>query len=857
MAEAFFPRLCGGTFFVLLTRAMKPHGRSHDTVRGISGITEAGLFKTLIRVYYPSMPTLAESTEKSNATNYKKCENPSQSTIPLTDETLINNYVRLVNSSYKTVLARMNSLVDEYIDYEGHGEWLVQALLQLIKEDESISADAVFRFLPDGHVVKNRDLDSTTTFYFQSFLLGVWTWIIQNRPDNTIGKETYLEWHPSARKSGKRNRHEFVSSIGNSTGRFVSVPLLSIEKDHSADAVLENPVHHLSEEYAEYLLSARHKFETIKTIMDEAPKPFYDFYVCNGLTLRRITALYADRERLEKSVSLFTRSMPDPTIDALKEISNFIIIEGTGGLGKSMMMRHLMMNTIDRVDFIGKLPIFVTLKDYNRSHLELTDFIFERFNILYPRADKHVFMTGLAKGAYVLLLDGLDEINSTFQGQFDRTLSSFVDTYPNNIVVMSSRPISKFTRFERFFEMALVPFSKSQALKLIDKLVFHPEEPEFKKKFRDAIEKRLYNSHREFAENPLLLTFMLMTFERFGEVPTQMHTFYGEVYDLLSKRHDASKVGFTRAYKTGLTPDRLKDIFAAFCANTYANQKYNLSHTEMEEYFRQIVCNSRIETERSIDPDDLIQDVTSGVCMMYEEGQEYHFMHRSFQEYFCALAFSKQMDEDLKRIGDFFEERGRNQRSDKAFNMLYDMIPDRVEKFIFVPFLEELLKEQNVSKGYWEFVRKVYPQIYYDVGEADSDSFTLPSSFLVDFLLEKAGLDDIIGADVLPFYEDLVEDEYIRVDLGDRTRVMDKKHVTRTVFSEEDEDEEFEDEIVGWTLTIGTEDLLEQKDRFRELIAAMESDDFLFKKQYEYLKHLLRELKEKHRKPKKDLISVI
>lgn len=399
MAEAFFPRLCGGTFFVLLTRAMKPHGRSHDTIRGISGITEAGLFKTLIRVYYPSMPTLADSTEKSNATNYKKCENPSQSTIPLTDETLINNYVRLVNSSYKTVLARMSSLVDEYIDCEGRGEWLVQALLQLIKEDESISPDAVFRILPDGSVVKKRDLDSTTTFYLQSFLLGVWTWIIQNKPDNTIGKETYLEWHPSAQKSGKRTRHEFVSSIGNSTGRFVSVSLLSIEKDHSADAVLENPVHHLSEEYAEYLLSARHKFETIKTIMDEAPKPFYDFYVCNGLTLRRITAFYADRERLEKSVPLFTRSMPDPTIDALKEMSNFIIIEGTGGLGKSMMMRHLMMNTIDRVDFIGKLPIFVTLKDYNRSHLELADFIFERFNILYPKADKHVFMTGLAKGA--------------------------------------------------------------------------------------------------------------------------------------------------------------------------------------------------------------------------------------------------------------------------------------------------------------------------------------------------------------------------------------------------------------------------------------------------------------------------
>jgi hypothetical protein len=84
---------------------------------------------------------------------------------------------------------------------------------------------------------------------------------------------------------------------------------------------------------------------------------------------------------------------------------------------------------------------------------------------------------------------------------------------------------------------------------------------------------------------------------------------------------------------------------------------------------------------------------------------------------------------------------------------------------------------------------------------------------------------------------------------------MDKRTLSKLPFEEDEED--YDDEVVGWTLTIGTDDLLEQKERFKDLITAMESDDFIFMKQYSYLRRLLCELKEKHRKPKKDLISVI
>lgn len=855
MSEAFYPRLCGGTFFTLVTHAMKIHGRSRDTSRGISSaVTEAECFKGLIRVFYPALPNLAQSTEKSNATHYKKCENLSQGLIPFSDTSVTRNYGRLLLTDYAVPLRRMAAFVNQFIDVEGHAEWLVRALLQLIKEDKSINKKASFYINPDGTPVFKADLEKVSTYYFQPFLLGVWSAIVRNVPDNTIGQETFLEWHPSARQKGNGSKHPFLSDIGTTDTRSISVSLYDVPEVQISEAIIDEPGEKLSQKYADYLIAARRKFETIKTIMDEAPKPFYDFYVCNGLAYKRFVISNPEEQ---ENLLFIEPYIPDPTIDTLCSITNFVIIEGTGGLGKSMMMRHLMMNTIDRVDFIGKLPIFVTLKDYNRSNLELTDFIFEQYHILNTTASKDVFVAGLAAGAYALFLDGLDEINSSFQGQFDRMISNFVDSYGGNIIIMSSRPISKFTRFEKFFEMQLVPFTKGKALQLIDKLKFHPEEPDFKKKFRDALENRLFNTHKEFAENPLLLTFMLMTFERFGEVATQMHTFYEEVYDLLSKRHDALKVGFTRAYKSGLTPDRLKDIFAAFCAHTYADQKYNLTQHEMESYLSQILSQLRDEKERLIPPADLIQDITSAVCMMYEEGQEYHFMHRSFQEYFCALSFSKQMDEDLKDIGDFFEQRSRNQRSDKTFSMFYDMRSDHVDKHIFIPFLEELLQECEKGDGYWSFVRKMYHIFYYDCGETDGETFISPESFLFNFMADKFDFLEQIPKDELPFYESLVENEYVRMKMGRgrQTVIIDKRGAPSEEYVEHNEDGDVN--IVGWTLLVNVDEILDAADRYHSLIAAMERDDFAFMKEYSSAKRLLNSLKLKYGKAKKNLINVI
>ena len=42
--------------------------------------------------------------------------------------------------------------------------------------------------------------------------------------------------------------------------------------------------------------------------------------------------------------------------------------------------------------------------------------------------------------------------------------------------------------------------------------------------------------------------------------------------------------------------------------------------------------------------------------------------------------------------------------SDKTFLMLYDMIPERVEEYIFLPYLEKLFDECGGEDGYWTYL---------------------------------------------------------------------------------------------------------------------------------------------------------
>ncbi len=194
-------------------------------------------------------------------------------------------------------------------------------------------------------------------------------------------------------------------------------------------------------------------------------------------------------------------------------------------------------------------------------------------------------------------------------------LDSFTTTYTNTICVVSSRPVSAFSYLNCFSILDLCPFDKEQALELIRKLDFRPDDRSIKEKFLEELDNRLYETHNDFARNPLLLTIMLMTYEQYAEVPSKMHIFYQEAYATLSQKHDASKGAYKRALRTGLTADRFADYFAEFCAKTYLKEKFELNKTEIEEVYNGLKVKERDNTTATAD--DFIFDLVSNLCLMY------------------------------------------------------------------------------------------------------------------------------------------------------------------------------------------------------------------------------------------------
>lgn len=128
---------------------------------------------------------------------------------------------------------------------------------------------------------------------------------------------------------------------------------------------------------------------------------------------------------------------------------------------------------------------------------------------------------------------------------------------------------------------------------------------------------------------------------------------------------------------------------------------------------------------------------------MYHEGEKYYFIHRSFQEYFAALHFASEYDAKLDKIGRFFESMKNRSYSDKTFDMLYDMIPEKVERFIFFPFLERYMKQIN-EKGadaeYWEFLESMYPILYHEEGTTGETYYNEAESFLYKQIVKEKSL---------------------------------------------------------------------------------------------------------------------
>ena len=584
----------------------------------------------------------------------------------------------------------------------------------------------------------------------------------------------------------------------------------------------------------EYLRKLAEKYNRIPTILFREPlTPFREYYVPNDVQWHE--SIQGQRNNYH------VRTAKGGKISKLLNISQHLILSGTGGLGKSMMMRNFLLTSVDEYEKNGRIPFFIPLKDYNPTCSSMLDYVFAAVKDLWLELSIEGLDFILKEGKGLLLFDGLDEIHSSQLADFTKKMNSFQDRYSRNAFIISSRPYSNFQSFTHSTVLYLKPFSLPQSLDMVDRYNYRADAPNMQARFRYELEHVLFKSHTTFCTNPLLLSIMMLTFEMDAEVPLEKYLFYQEAYTVLSRRHDALKDGYRRKLETGWNANQFADYFAYFCAKTYEKGLVSFSYPEMDHYFHMLVRKYDI---KGVGLDDFIHDLINNLCLMYQDGPKYGFINRSFQEYFCAKYFNAQLDELLVHIIPMFDRDDRTKKEDSAIEMLFDMKPSAVEKYLILPYLKGLIADCEAKDGIWTFLDRLYDNYEMADGDAWADEDNCkPHSNLYAFILDHyevpllcpssedyPGISHFIQ-DTLVYREDTHQDEWKNDLPSDYEYYYGEPEVTGHLF------------VINWSIV--RRDYARYPTLLEGFIPAVEDPGKAFMAEYNAVKKLALDLEKK------------
>ena len=399
------------------------------------------------------------------------------------------------------------------------------------------------------------------------------------------------------------------------------------------------------------------------------------------------------------------------TVEPMLSVSKNLLVEGTGGIGKSMMMRYLFLNTANRGEYV---PVLLELRKISKqkpglvSIMELIYTCMKDFDAELPREQ---FEFSLRMGKYLFLMDGFDEVKESMAEETAEKIQQFCSKYPNNPCIITTRPGRNTAPLETFTTVTSLPLTKEQAVELAKKIWTEDEKTrEFCRQLRDE----LYDEpkHREFAENPLLLSMMFLTFMRNNSLPSHLAEFYRRAFEALYCTHDSKNKG---AYRREFKCDKLDEpgfrrILSHFCFQSYFKQDYEFSEEKLLLYLQKSINKFGII---DVQPCDFFADLKNVICLLVRDGETFKFSHRSFQTYFAACYTAERLnDEEQKRVLYEYVLTRVWSSSDDYLEMLNQISSER----FVINLLEEIIrsamdKVNSTERPEYAYVELLLPRI--------------------------------------------------------------------------------------------------------------------------------------------------
>lgn len=768
--------LCGGTFLTLLTQYKKKNPKTKKTYGNY--VLLGGLAKIMGN---DVTETYKGSSASVSTSGYRACEDKAPSFLLIEDDVTGNRFHTDVLNAYDKKLTEAEDFVEKYISISKEDPWLVRALLELLNNDIASKPSDCLYALPDGNAISIERLVEANYIYLPSLILGIWDYIIYTKRDNTKGKETFLNM---TTQNGDQNEYVLnASEIGNTIEQDIclcdskekAIQMLNFtdEEDEIVDDSWSNPdvisgkiapdisqitngasnflmafaeaIGRFKGKYATYLSKVYADYQTCTTYLYKTKRPFKDFYVCNNVSPKIISPISFGGE-------IPTPSRSGPAIENIcleKFKHHNMLIIGSGGLGKSMMMNHFLLDAVETYDNNKVVPIMIPVRQFKSNEQDaLLNLLFREFTKYDPNLVLGDMMELLNNGQALILLDGYDEIQSEYRENFKNEIDRLVVQYPKSWYVISSRNNKQLRLLDRFVGYDILPLLPKQAYEMISRLDPREVSDDLKERFINDLKTNKFNFNRdetrEFLGNPLLITIMLTTYAVTNTISTKRYLFYDDAYSVLAQRHDGDK-GITREFATGLDIREFKIRFGEFCALAFSNQEYEFPINVFEEYLQEVIDINHLNTT----VEAFIKDITEKLCLIYLDDKIYRWVHRSFQEYFAAFFFSLQLPKDFPSIYRIFTCYDESLDEDETLPMLFGLDQRKTELCIIIPYLEErFINCEREEPLYDSFLRMYYPEIFFGTGQIEAEYDNTTEWALYNFIVNQYGLHrEITGED--------------------------------------------------------------------------------------------------------------
>jgi hypothetical protein len=344
---------------------------------------------------------------------------------------------------------------------------------------------------------------------------------------------------------------------------------------------------------------------------------------------KRISGLALVKKKVRKNV------LKTDGFAVIEEDQNLFIL-GKPGAGKTTLLKYIALQAAEQN--IDKVPIFVTLKHWADSRLDLMSFIAERFDICdFPNAEPFVDEL-LKSGSAIVLFDGLDEVNQEGEQRDKQTqaINNFVDKYDRTQCLITCRNAASDYSFQPFTYVEIADFTEEQIEKFVSG--WFEKDEETYKRFLTEFEREDNKGLRDLARTPLLLTLLCIAFDETLTFPRRRVEIYQEALDALLKKWDSSRrIKRDEVYRK-LSLGHKVNMLARIGAATFEKNEYFIPQAALERLVTEHVKNiPPHDTKEVIDGETIIKAIEAQHGIFVERAYKiYSFSHLTFQEYFTA-----------------------------------------------------------------------------------------------------------------------------------------------------------------------------------------------------------------------------